>query len=1089
MKISGRRNLGLVLSLSFFTVFFVSAYLGVNSRAQDKSLLPGRTGYVNDFAGVVEERTKQRLETTLEIVKQRTGIEFDIATVQTTGSQDMFDFSRHLASDWNIGARYSKKSLLLVVSVSEKTVFTQFSKSVQGDLPEGILGEIGQRVRGQINEGRFSAGLSDGVNHFVSRLSKKIGFSLQDIEQTQIAAADSNPSAAKPSPGARAGEEAATVTTPPAKPADELPTVTTPPAKPAEELAVATSPAKPTDERARVTTPPVKVAKGRSGPSASAKPLATSKEANTTVDDEDEAEEVELTLTLPLAERPAKLKEFLEAYPKSKARPRAFEMLISTYAGLGDQRLKEGDTQGGTEQLMLAISEAPANTTDQLFSGVISQIPSNLYLRDQRAAALKAAQMIEAKFGGDPRRLLALAGFYLGIEDGEEASRVAALAVRLAPDQADAHRALGLGLHISLRLDEAAAEYRRALELDPGSKMGTRRSLADLERAAGRAEAALVLYRAQLEAEPTDKAARAGMVLSLLDLGRAEEANKELATALESEPRNLALLAGVSYWFVAHNDSERALDLARKAVALEPRYTWSQIALARSLLGQKKPLEAERAIRFAGQYGKFPTLDYELANVLASVGLYDEAAEILQRSFVLKEGQLETRLAGRVPARAASFTELLAPERRASIFQFTAADNAGDAAMLKALMALDAATTQVSERDKLDEVRVAAAAAKKFADGSDDMRAYRQLFAANRLVRRSLALQTAYELTEAARSSVEAALGVPGVTVAVQAEELRYVRARAIGQGSTPEIPEAPRNVLSNILRGRIEDLAGLALFNQDKTTEAVEHLKRAANILPEGTPSWRNALWHLGAALDQAGDKQQALSYYIRSFNSGEAEPLRRVVIEDLYRKINGSLEGLDERIGAKVVATNLPAAVRVENPAASEPATASSSPPAQTGASPAPTPAASPDITASAPVPAEPLISPSPSPSPTPEAPISSPEPTPEPSSPSDPLQPPSETRARLVVRVKIMGKVKDGNENGLANVVVVLISPRGTVLASTTDSEGNYSFTVAPSQQSYRVIPSKSGYAFLPVDRVLAGFGEDQKTVDFVGKAREP
>ena len=91
---------------------------------------------------------------------------------------------------------------------------------------------------------------------------------------------------------------------------------------------------------------------------------------------------------------------------------------------------------------------------------------------------------------------------------------------------------------------------------------------------------------------------------------------------------------------------------------LEPRYTWAQIAIARALLGQKRPLEAERAIRFAGQYGKFPSLDYELASVLASIGLYDEAADVLRRSFSYKRGQLSTRLAGRVPVIADSFTEL-----------------------------------------------------------------------------------------------------------------------------------------------------------------------------------------------------------------------------------------------------------------------------------------------------------------------------------------------------------------------------------------------------------------------------------------------
>ena len=85
-----------------------------------------------------------------------------------------------------------------------------------------------------------------------------------------------------------------------------------------------------------------------------------------------------------------------------------------------------------------------------------------------------------------------------------------------------------------------------------------------------------------------------------------------------------------------------------------------------------------------------------------------------------------------------------------------------------------------------------------------------------------------------------------------------------------------------------------------------------------------------------------------------------------------------------------------------------------------------------------------------------------------------------------VKLTGTVRDANNAALSNVVVVLISPRGTVLATTTDSDGNYSFIVSPSPLSYRIIPSKDGYVFEPVDRVLAGLEDDQKAVDFIGRA---
>src|SRR6185503_1030665 len=127
---------------------------------------------------------------------------------------------------------------------------------------------------------------------------------------------------------------------------------------------------------------------------------------------------------------------------------------------------------------------------------------------------------------------------------------------------------------------------------------------------------------------------------------RTDEANSALEAAFADDPRNLPLLAGAAYWFAAHENYPKAFELARRAISIEPRYTWAQIALSRAYLGLKSPLNAERSIRFARRYGKFPTLNYELANVLASMGLYDEATEVLSQSFTIKDDQNQTNLAG-----------------------------------------------------------------------------------------------------------------------------------------------------------------------------------------------------------------------------------------------------------------------------------------------------------------------------------------------------------------------------------------------------------------------------------------------------------
>ena len=250
--------------------------------------------------------------------------------------------------------------------------------------------------------------------------------------------------------------------------------------------------------------------------------------------------------------------------------------------------------------------------------------------------------------------------------------------------------------------------------------------------------------------------------------------------------------------------------------------------------------------------------------------------------------------AGRIAAHAASFTELLAPERRAAIFQTTAADSETNAKMLKALMVFNAALEQSSPNEH--EV---IQAAQEFAKGDDAMRTYRQVYAAARLVKKQVALSTAVDLIDQAATGVEAALSVPNATVAVQPEELADGRASPLAQGGMLDVPDAPRMALSGILRGRIEDLAGLALFNLDKHNEAVVRLRRAVTTATEGTPLWRSSMWHLGAALEASGKNDQALLYYIKSYVNGPPDQARRSIIETVYKKVNGTLDGLEDKIG----------------------------------------------------------------------------------------------------------------------------------------------------------------------------------------------
>ncbi|HVG39491.1 MAG TPA: tetratricopeptide repeat protein, partial [Pyrinomonadaceae bacterium] len=529
--------------------------------------------------------------------------------------------------------------------------------------------------------------------------------------------------------------------------------------KPAETTTAETAEAAPPPPSSDTTTPPqtppdgetAKETVGESQPNApvtSPAPAAETpaeppaKTSNTRIKNSSQLERI---LAQPLEGRISNLRAFLQDNPAdTPAGLPAAEALVAALAEAGDEKLKAGETTDGVGQFRAALETLPADISDKLFFGVVARIPTNLYVRGETTAALEAARVIETKITNSAPRLLVLASFYLSLEQADDATRLAKQAVTLAPELAAAHQALGAAHHVALRLDDAVLEYARAVELDP-KLAAARRGLADLRRATGKPDEALVLYREQLAADPKDLAARAGVVLSLFEAGKKEDAESELTTALKDEPRNLPLAVGAAYWYAAQGDGERALEYARQAVAIEPRYTWAQIALARAMLLQKRPAEAEQSLRTAKRYGRFPTLDYELANALATAGFYDEAANELTPSFAWGKDGLRTRLAGRLEASAPDFVELLAPERRASLFQPKAADTESNARMLRGLLALRTLTDGPGSEghSAARETEVADAAREFVTSGDDATRALRQLYAGELLLSKNTALQTA----------------------------------------------------------------------------------------------------------------------------------------------------------------------------------------------------------------------------------------------------------------------------------------------------------------------------------------------------------
>lgn len=176
----------------------------VSVRAQSGSAqIPEPTGNaVNDFAGIIDSSTKQQLETILINLKRQQKIEFGVATVKTTGGQDIFDYTLAVGRKWGVGVpEGDKEGLLLLIAVDDRKYFTLVSRHLQGELPDGLVGSI-QRAYlvPAFKAGDYSKGVMDTARAYIDTLAEKRGFSTTGIYPQESA---SQPRSSQPTRSTR----------------------------------------------------------------------------------------------------------------------------------------------------------------------------------------------------------------------------------------------------------------------------------------------------------------------------------------------------------------------------------------------------------------------------------------------------------------------------------------------------------------------------------------------------------------------------------------------------------------------------------------------------------------------------------------------------------------------------------------------------------------------------------------------------------------------------------------------------------------------------------------------------------------------
>ena len=629
------------------------------------------------------------------------------------------------------------------------------------------------------------------------------------------------------------------------------------------------------------------------------------------------------------SERISSLEKFIAANRGSAQEDEARELLMREYALKGEQALRESNPQLAMQSFKAALRTAVAPISDKVFGQYIFPLPMAMNAFGFRVESADLMRSFEPRFDTDPNRLVEIGFFYVQIEAPFEAVRVLERAVQLAPEDHRAHNSLGTAYLISLRLDDATAEFQRAIELDARDEFANL-NLGHLARAMSDFERSVSYYRKQIALKRDDAEAHGGLAIALLALGRDEEAAPEIKRAMELAPTDYRFLTQLSFFYVARKKAVLARPLIEQAARIEPRYAWAFIAKAETDALEGK-FGDSLAMLISGQaHAGFATLTFSLAKAFLALDGYDQASEVMGKAFTVNsEGEFETMLGGAIKARSLRLDLLLERERQAALFLGFDPTTALQYRLVEALsriahyskvaLASRKAAQQAASRKRPrpgqaktadpapDEAKSATrprranappSLTEELSAGSDA-----NLAGMPELLRAITTFTTlddgrqAFRMVWAARKLTEADL-------ALDAAEQLARRAIAIADtatepaGSMRDAPRLDRQGRRAMFTGRAYDALGWAQFKKGNTRGALENLIKSVDVYPNSLDR-KAAIWHLAVATQEAGDDRRALELYIASYEpESPTAVVRRTQIETLYKRINGSLSGLEEKL-----------------------------------------------------------------------------------------------------------------------------------------------------------------------------------------------
>lgn len=136
------------------------------------------TGYVNDFAHVLDPAGKQRLEAYAANLERATGAQMAIVLVDSLEGDPVEDVANKLYREWGIGKKGNDEGILILLAVKDRKDRAEVGYGLEPIIPDGYAGGVLRNIRPILRQGNYAGALLAAAQQYGQRIAQDKGVEL-----------------------------------------------------------------------------------------------------------------------------------------------------------------------------------------------------------------------------------------------------------------------------------------------------------------------------------------------------------------------------------------------------------------------------------------------------------------------------------------------------------------------------------------------------------------------------------------------------------------------------------------------------------------------------------------------------------------------------------------------------------------------------------------------------------------------------------------------------------------------------------------------------------------------------------------------